>query len=131
MKNIFFIVIILIGFASCDSKIENGDLVYLSLREGDNLSLNSKNGLKCDNNDYLKFIFIYKEDGNIELKTENGQSLVLDNYYLFVKNEEPSKFKLDTLSNNLFLVSANNRYFGCNGVEVYETYQPYIKILKN
>lgn len=132
MRRLIFISLVLFSFASCDTKIENGDLVYLKLREGHNISIINNNGqLQCSDENKTPLIFSSKQEGGITLKTEKGLGVVLDNYFLFARKEEPSLFKLDTLEdNNIYLVSEFNRYFDCNGKEVYETYEPRIKIYK-
>lgn len=130
MKKIISIVILSIYLISCDDSIKNGDLVYLSLRDGNHLSLNSNNGFKCEDERKLPLIFIDKKEGNYVLKTEDGRGVVLDKYFLYVKESDPTILKLDTLGNKVFIVSTNNRYFGCNGKEVYETYEPYIYLNK-
>lgn len=115
---------------SCDNSIENGDLVYLSLRKDKNLSVKPDGGIQCANETKTPLIYLENNEGSFSLKTEEGQGIVLDNYYLFARDESPSIFKLDTIGSDVFIVSSNNRYFSCNGEEVYETFEPDITILK-
>ncbi len=131
MRKILFIALISIACFSCSSAIKDGDQVYLSLNEKNNLKVNPDGSFQCSGESKTSLIYLDQGNGEFRLKTEDGLGVVLDNYYLFARTEEPDLFMLDTISGNIYILSTNSRYFGCNGNEVYETYEPFISIEKN
>lgn len=131
MRKLVFIGLVLIGLASCDSSIKNGDLVYLSLRDGYNLSLKSDGGFKCSDEGKEILVFLEQPDSSFILKTEKGLSIVLEDYYLFAKDAEPTKFMFSASHDDKHYISmTSNTFLGCNGQEVYQTNEPFIYIVK-
>lgn len=133
MKNLLLIGIVLFGLASCESPIKNGDLIYLSLREGKNLSLNSDGSFKCSNEEKTPLLFLEQKDGSVKLKTEEGSGIVINGYFLYSREKDPTVFMLDTITDKIFLMTKDNRYLSCNGDEVYSTNKtdkPYVYISK-
>lgn len=130
MKKLIFIILVLVGFASCESPIENGDLVYLSVRETNHLSLKNNNGFQCSNEEITPLVYIEMDNGTFILKTEEGLNVGFKKYYLSAIDEEPAEFKLDKKDGKRFIQSMDKRYLGCNGKEVYGSDEPYITIHK-
>ncbi len=130
MNKLLIIAIVLLGFISCDSKIENGDLVYLTLRKENNLALRSDGGFQCSDENITPLIFIEKENGFFELKTEEGLNVVIKDYYLYALNEKPTNFRLVSIEDKTYVEGPYRRYLGCNGKEVYQTNKPHVSILK-
>lgn len=133
MKNLLLTGIVLFGLTSCESPIKNGDLVYLSLREGKNLSLNSDGSFKCSNEEKTPLLFLEQKDGSIKLKTESGEGVIVEDYFVYSKEDNPTTFLLDTITEKIFIMTKDYRYLSCNGNEVYSTNKtdkPYIYISK-
>ncbi len=128
MKNLILIAFVLLGFAACESPIENGDLVYLSLREDKHFSLKEDNFFKCSTKEKLPLVYNEIDDKTFTLKTKEGLNVYYKNYFLRVGEEEADIFSKEKADGKVYLISPELRYVGCNGNQVYQVDKPAVTI---
>src|SRR5690554_5336986 len=101
MKRLILISLVIIGITSCDTKVEDGDLVYLSQREDRHLSLRPDNYFKCSDEEKEPLVFVEIDNKTFSLKTEDGLNVYYKNYFLMVGNEKPDIFTKEKIDNKL------------------------------
>ena len=128
---LFLIAVTACMIVACNSPIKNGDSVHLSIKNTTNVSFNKNNSLSCTTGNKTPFIISIDKNNKIQLSTEFGDNLYLENYYVNIsKNKNATLFSLDTIEGDYYLKTENNYYLDCNGSEIYETEKPTILIRK-
>lgn len=130
MRRLIFISLAFFGFASCDNKIENGDLVYLSQRDNKHLSLRADKLFKCSNEEKEPLVYVQIDNKTFSLKTQEDLNVYFKYYYLRVGEEEADIFTKEKIDDKIYLISPELKYVGCNGKEAFQVSKPKITINK-
>ena len=79
---LFLIAVTACMIVACNSPIKNGDSVHLSIKNTTNVSFNKNNSLSCTTGNKTPFIISIDKNNKIQLSTEFGDNLYLENYYV-------------------------------------------------